>query len=29
MKVEQAVATHVGYKRSLGMRFVTQARMLM
>lgn len=28
MKLEQAVATYVGYKQSLGMRFVTQARML-
>mgnify|MGYP000906923596 FL=1 len=28
MKIEQAVATYVGYKQSLGMRFATQARML-
>lgn len=28
MTIEQAVATYVGYKQSLGMRFVTQARML-
>jgi site-specific recombinase XerD len=28
MKIEQAVAVYVGYKQALGMRFVTQARML-
>ena len=28
MKVEQAVATYVAYKQSLGMRFSTEARTL-
>jgi hypothetical protein len=28
MKIEQAVATYVFYKQSLGMRFATQERML-
>lgn len=28
MKIEQAIATYVGYQQSLGMRFTTQARML-
>ncbi len=28
MKIEQAVAIYVGYKQALGMRFVTQARVL-
>ena len=28
MKIQQAVSTYVAFKQSLGMRFVTQARIL-